>query len=217
MEKIKSSILLIDDQPMLRNGVKQIINTVSFFEVIAETGSGTEGIQLAEKFHPDIILLDINIHDINGLEILSYLRARNISSRIIIFTVSNTKEDIITAFKNGADGYLLKDMEPEDFIKALKDISEGKIIMDEAISHIILNCMRYDRSQVVNQTHDISLLTPREHEIFHLLVQGLSNKFIANELGIVESTVKVHIKRIFKKLNFKSRMEMTVWYLQSKK
>ena len=81
------------------------------------TGSGTEGIQLAEKLHPDIILLDINIHDINGLEILRYLRARNISSRIIIFTVSNTKEDIITAFKNGADGYLLKDMEPEDFIK----------------------------------------------------------------------------------------------------
>ena len=217
MEKIKSSILLIDDQPMLRNGVKQIINTASFFEVIAETGSGTEGIQLAEKLHPDIILLDINIHDINGLEILRYLRARNISSRIIIFTVSNTKEDIITAFKNGADGYLLKDMEPEDFIKALKDILEGKIIMDEAISHIILNCMRYDRSQVVNQTHDISLLTPREHEIFHLLVQGLSNKLIANELGIVESTVKVHIKSIFKKLNFKSRMEMTVWYLQSKK
>ena len=94
MEKIKSSILLIDDQPMLRNGVKQTINTASFFEVIAETGSGTEGIQLAEKLHPDIILLDINIHDINGLEILSYLRARNISSRIIIFTVSNTKEDI---------------------------------------------------------------------------------------------------------------------------
>ena len=179
--------------------------------------AGIEGVKLAQTLDPDIILLDINMNDVSGLEILRYLREKNISARIIMFTVSDAKEDIVTALKTGADGYLLKDMEPENLLKALKDISEGKIIMEEAISHIILNSMRYDRSQVANQTHDISLLTPREHEIFHLLVQGLSNKFIANELGIVESTVKVHIKRIFKKLNFKSRMEMTVWYLQSKK
>ena len=216
MENIKSSILLIDDHPMLRNGVKQLINTINDFEVIGETGSGIEGVKLAQTLDPDIILLDINMNDVSGLEILRYLREKNISARIIMFTVSDAKEDIVTALKTGADGYLLKDMEPENLLKALKDISEGKIIMDEAISHIILNSMRYDRSQVANQTHDISLLTPREHEIFHLLVQGLSNKLIANELGIVESTVKVHIKRIFKKLNFKSRMEMTVWYLQNK-
>ncbi|OCF97022.1 two-component system response regulator NarL [Gilliamella sp. wkB308] len=216
MEQIKSSILLIDDHPMLRNGVKQLINTVSHFEVIGETGSGTEGIKLAEKLDPDMILLDINIQNVNGLEILRYLREKNISSRIIMFTVSDAKEDIITALKSGADGYLLKDMEPEDFIKALKDIAEGKIIMDEAISHIILHYMRNSGEPTTKQIHDINLLTPREHEIFNLLVQGLSNKRIAKDLDIVESTVKVHVKSIFKKLNFKSRMEMTVWYLQSK-
>nr|WP_313903038.1 LuxR C-terminal-related transcriptional regulator [Gilliamella apicola] len=156
------------------------------------------------------------MNDVSGLEILRYLREKNISSRIIMFTVSDAKEDIITSLKTGADGYLLKDMEPEDFLKALKDISEGKVIMDEAISHIILNYMRDDKNQTTNQSHDINLLTPREHETFNLLVQGLSNKLIAKELDIVESTVKVHIKSIFKKLNFKSRMEMTVWYLQSK-
>lgn len=216
MEQIKNSILLIDDHPMLRNGVKQLINTINHFEVIGETGSGTEGIKLAEKLDPDIILLDINIHDINGLEILRYLREKNISSRIIMFTVSDAKEDIIAAIKNGADGYLLKDMEPEDFLKALKDIAERKIIMDEAISHIILNYMRNGKEPTTKQIHDVNLLTPREHEIFNLLVQGLSNKLIARELNIVESTVKVHIKSIFKKLNFKSRMEMTIWYLQNK-
>lgn len=216
MDQIKSSILLIDDHPMLRNGVKQLINTVSHFEVIGETGSGTEGIKLAEKLDPDMILLDINIQNVSGLEILRYLREKNISSRIIMFTVSDAKEDIITALKSGADGYLLKDMEPEDFIKALKDIAEGKIIMDEAISHIILHYMRHSGEPITKQIHDINLLTPREHEIFNLLVQGLSNKRIAKDLDIVESTVKVHVKSIFKKLNFKSRMEMTVWYLQSK-
>ncbi|MFQ1053490.1 two-component system response regulator NarL [Gilliamella apicola] len=216
MEQIKSSILLIDDHPMLRNGVKQLIHTVNHFEIVGETGSGIEGIKLAEEIDPDIILLDINIHDVNGLDILRALREKNISSRIIMFTVSNAKEDIITALKMGADGYLLKDMEPEDFIKALQDISIGKVIMDDAISHIILNYMRHSDEPTTKPIHDVNLLTPREHEIFDLLVQGLSNKLIAKDLDIVESTVKVHIKSIFKKLNFKSRMEITVWYLQSK-
>lgn len=216
MEQIKNTILLIDDHPMLRNGVKQLIGTDSHFLVIAETGSGTEGIQLAVTLEPDIILLDINMNDINGLEILRYLRRNNVSSRIIIFTVSNTKEDIITALKNGADGYLLKDMEPENLLKALHSIAEGKIIMDDSITYIMLDYMRYGDESTIKQSHDVNLLTPREHEIFNLLVQGLSNKLIAKELDIVESTVKVHVKSIFKKLNFKSRMEMTVWYLQNK-
>lgn len=216
MEQIKNTILLIDDHPMLRNGVKQLIGTDSHFLVIAETGSGTEGIQLAVTLEPDIILLDINMNDMNGLEILRYLHRNNVSSRIIIFTVSNTKEDIITALKNGADGYLLKDMEPENLLKALHSIAEGKIIMDESITYIMLDYMRYGDESTIKQSHDVNLLTPREHEIFNLLVQGLSNKLIAKELDIVESTVKVHVKSIFKKLNFKSRMEMTVWYLQNK-
>lgn len=216
MEQIKNTILLIDDHPMLRNGVKQLIGTDSHFLVIAETGSGTEGIQLAVTLEPDIILLDINMNDMNGLDILRYLRRNNVSSRIIIFTVSNTKEDIITALKNGADGYLLKDMEPENLLKALHSIAEGKIIMDDSITYIMLDYMRYGDESTIKQSHDVNLLTPREHEIFNLLVQGLSNKLIAKELDIVESTVKVHVKSIFKKLNFKSRMEMTVWYLQNK-
>lgn len=216
MEQVKSSILLIDDHPMLRNGVKQLIKTINNFEVIGETGSGLEGVMLAETLDPDIILLDINMNDVNGLEILRYLREKNISARIIIFTVSDAKEDIITAIKTGADGYLLKDMEPENLLKALIDISEGKITMDEAISPIILDYMRHGGGTTTSQSHNINLLTPREREIFNLLVQGLSNKLIAKELDIVENTVKVHIKSIFKKLNFKSRMEMTIWYLQSK-
>ena len=174
MENIKSSILLIDDHPMLRNGVKQLINTINDFEVIGETGSGIEGAKLAQTLDPDIILLDINMNDVSGLEILRYLREKNISARIIMFTVSDAKEDIVTALKTGADGYLLKDMEPENLLKALKDISEGKIIMDEAISHIILDYMRHGGGSTTNQSHDINLLTPREHEIFNLLVQGLS-------------------------------------------
>jgi len=215
MEQLKTTILLIDDHPMLRNGVKQLINTVPHFQVIGETGHGMEGIELAQKLDPDIILLDINMNDINGLDILRHLRSKNIASRIIMFTVSDDKADIITALKTGADGYLLKDMEPEDFLQSLQEVMSGKLLMGETTADIILSYMRGEQ-QVAKQTHDIDALTPREHEIFNLLVQGLSNKLIAKELYIVESTVKVHVKSIFKKLNFKSRMEMTVWYLQNK-
>lgn len=216
MEQIKNTILLIDDHPMLRNGVKQLIGTDNDFLVIGEAGTGSEGIKLAKSLEPDIILLDINMNDINGLTILHHLRTNNIASRIIIFTVSDAKEDIISALKNGADGYLLKDMEPEDFLTALHNIIIGKVVMNDAISHIMLDYMRHGNTPNEKQIHDVNLLTPREQEIFHLLVQGLSNKLIAKQLDIVESTVKVHVKSIFKKLNFQSRMQMTVWYLQSK-
>lgn len=216
MEQIKNTILLIDDHPMLRNGVKQLIGTDNDFLVIGEAGTGSEGIKLAKSLEPDIILLDINMNDINGLTILHHLRTNNIASRIIIFTVSDAKEDIISALKNGADGYLLKDMEPEDFLTALHNIIIGKVVMNDAISHIMLDYMRHGNTPNEKQIHDVNLLTPREQEIFHLLVQGLSNKLIAKQLDIVESTVKVHVKSIFKKLNFQSRMQITVWYLQSK-
>ncbi|WP_392561276.1 two-component system response regulator NarL [Orbus sturtevantii] len=215
MEQLNTTILLIDDHPMLRNGVKQLINTVPHFQVIGETGHGIEGIKLARALDPDIILLDINMDEMNGLDILRHLRNKNVSSRIIMFTVSDDKADIITALKAGADGYLLKDMEPEDFLQSLQEIMNGKLMMGEAIADIILRYMR-EEQPVTLQNHDMQLLTPREHEIFNLLVQGLANKLIARELNIVESTVKVHVKSIFKKLNFKSRMEMTVWYLQNK-
>ncbi|WP_392558529.1 two-component system response regulator NarL [Orbus mooreae] len=215
MQQFKTTVLLIDDHPMLRNGVKQLINTVENFQVVGETGIGSECVQLALELEPDIILLDININGVNGLDILRQLRENNISSRVIMFTVSDDRDDIITALKAGADGYLLKDMEPEDFLQSLQQVMSGKLIMDSAISNIIVNYMRGEE-HTTNQVHDVSSLTPREHDIFNLLVQGLSNKLIAKELNIVESTVKVHIKSIFKKLNFKSRMEMTVWYLQGK-
>ncbi|QIQ20382.1 two-component system response regulator NarL [Zophobihabitans entericus] len=214
MEQLETTILLIDDHPMLRNGVKQLISSASQFHVIGEAGTGQEGIIQAEQLEPDIILLDINLHDISGLDVILALREKNITSRIIMFTVSDDKQDIITALKNGADGYLLKDMEPEDFLLSLQKVADGKVMMNETISQIIFNHIRNKEDQ--EDAHDLNLLTPREQEIFDLLTQGLSNKLIGRQLNIMDSTVKVHVKSLLKKLNFKSRMEITVWYLQNK-
>jgi two-component system nitrate/nitrite response regulator NarL len=113
----RATILLIDDHPMLRTGVKQLVSMASDIQVIGEASNGEQGIALAETLDPDLILLDLNMPGMNGLETLDKLREKSLSGRIVVFSVSNHEEDVVTALKRGADGYLLKDMEPEDLLK----------------------------------------------------------------------------------------------------
>ncbi|WP_369309846.1 two-component system response regulator NarL [Providencia rettgeri] len=209
----KSTILLIDDHPMLRNGVKQLISLEPSLQVIGEAGDGKAGIQIAEEQDPDLILLDLNMPGMNGFETLDELRKRELSGRIILFTVSNYSDDLVNALKRGADGYLLKDMEPEELIVALKEAASGKLVVSPTLTSVLAESLRD------NPSHDesnIATLTPREADILELISQGLSNKMIARKLDIAESTVKVHVKHLLKKLNLKSRVEAAVWVLQQK-
>ncbi|MEQ5127693.1 two-component system response regulator NarL [Providencia zhijiangensis] len=209
----KSTILLIDDHPMLRNGVKQLISLEPSLQVIGEAGDGKTGIQIAEEQDPDLILLDLNMPGMNGFETLDELRKRELSGRIILFTVSNYSDDLISALKRGADGYLLKDMEPEELIIALKEAASGKMVVSPTLTSVLAESLRENQSQ--NES-DAAALTPRESDILELIAQGLSNKMIARNLDIAESTVKVHVKHLLKKLNLKSRVEAAVWVLQQK-
>lgn len=209
----KSTILLIDDHPMLRNGVKQLISLESSLQVIGEAGDGKTGIQIAEEQDPDLILLDLNMPGMNGFETLDQLRKRELSGRIILFTVSNYSDDLVNALKRGADGYLLKDMEPEELIVALKEAASGKLVVSPTLASVLAESLRDNTTQDDN---NITSLTPREADILELISQGLSNKMIARKLDIAESTVKVHVKHLLKKLNLKSRVEAAVWVLQQK-
>ncbi|MEQ4623011.1 two-component system response regulator NarL [Providencia vermicola] len=209
----KSTILLIDDHPMLRNGVKQLISLEPSLCVVGEAGDGATGIKIAEEQDPDLILLDLNMPGMNGFETLDELRKRELSGRIILFTVSNYGEDLVSALKHGADGYLLKDMEPEELIVALKEAASGKMVVSPALTSVLAESLRDNRPQTEN---NLLSLTPRETNILDLISQGLSNKMIARKLDIAESTVKVHVKHLLKKLNLKSRVEAAVWVLQQK-
>ena len=120
-----ASILLIDDHPMLRTGVKQLVSMAPDITVVGEASNGEQGIELAESLDPDLILLDLNMPGMNGLETLDKLREKSLSGRVVVFSVSNHEEDVVTALKRGADGYLLKDMEPEDLLKALQQAAAG--------------------------------------------------------------------------------------------
>ncbi|STU70200.1 nitrate/nitrite response regulator protein [Klebsiella pneumoniae] len=172
----RATILLIDDHPMLRTGVKQLISMAPDIQVIGEASNGAQGIELAESLDPDLILLDLNMPGMNGLETLDKLREKSLSGRVVVFSVSNHEEDVVTALKRGADGYLLKDMEPEDLLKALQQAAAGEMVLSEALTPVLAASLRANRA---TSDRDISQLTPRERDILKLIAQGLPNKMIA--------------------------------------
>ncbi|HBI8157594.1 TPA: two-component system response regulator NarL [Escherichia coli] len=204
-----ATILLIDDHPMLRTGVKQLISMAPDITVVGEASNGEQGIELAESLDPDLILLDLNMPGMNGLETLDKLREKSLSGRIVVFSVSNHEEDVVTALKRGADGYLLKDMEPE----ALHQAAAGEMVLSEALTPVLAASLRANRATT---ERDVNQLTPRERDILKLIAQGLPNKMIARRLDITESTVKVHVKHMLKKMKLKSRVEAAVWVHQER-
>jgi two-component system, NarL family, nitrate/nitrite response regulator NarL len=205
------TLLLIDDHPMLRNGLKQLIALDERLQVVAEAGNGAQGVALAQQHDPDLILLDLNMPGLNGLDTLTRLREAPLSGRVVVFSVSDEEEDVVNALQRGADGYLLKDMEPEALLKALHQAAAGQIVLSEALTPMLVTRLRDARPA---RPRDITQLTRREREILQLISDGMTNKAIARKLAISESTVKVHVKYLLKKMNLKSRLEAAVWALQ---
>lgn len=202
-----ASIMLVDDHPLLRKGLKQLIAMEDDMRVVAEASSGADALKLAEEYDPDLIVLDLNMQGMDGIQTLKTLRDKGVSSRIIILTVSDADDDVVAAITNGADGYLLKDMEPELLLEQIHRAVTGKMVLSEAITEILATALRQPKS--VNS--QLSSLTNREYEILSLIAQGMSNKMIARELDISDGTVKVHVKHLLKKLGLRSRVEAAVW------
>ena len=150
----------------------------------------------------------------DGIETLQAMRAAGVSARIIMLTVSDNDEDVIAAITNGADGYLLKDMDPEDIIDKICQATLGKMVISERLTEVLASAIRKPQKQSVNL---LSSLTSREAEILKLIAKGLSNKLIARELDISDGTVKVHVKHLLKKLNLRSRVEAAVWMVNHQK
>ena len=205
-DKIK--ILIIDDHPLMRRGIKQLIELEKNFEVVGDAGSGNEGIALALKTQPDLIILDLNMKGLSGLDTLKSLRNEDVDARIVILTVSDAKNDIFALIDAGADGYLLKDTEPDTLLGQIKQIAQGEVILSDSIKDLLL-----ERSSSQDPIH---ALTDREMDVLQLIAKGLSNKQIAAQLFISEENVKVHIRNLLRKLNVHSRVAATVLYLNTK-
>ena len=202
------TLLIVDDHPLFRKGVIQLIQAAPEFKFVGEAASGKEGIQLAHRLQPDMILLDLNMKDMNGVEVLKSLKDAGLDSRVIMLTVSDQAEDLMAALQAGADGYLLKDMEPEDLMQQLGEAARGRITISERLTQLLVASLR-DRNRPTSLAE--AGLTEQECRILDHLVDGKSNKLIARDLGIAEGTVKVHVKHLLKKLNLRSRVEAAVW------
>jgi len=202
-------VLVIDDHPLFRKGVVDLLSMDSSFQLVGEAANGEEGLELAQQLKPGLVLLDLNMRGVDGVETLRRLRAMEGSQpKVLILTVSNAEEDIVRALRAGADGYLLKDMEPEEILSYLRSALSGGVAIGPELTGILARALREETATV---EPDRVSLTPREKQILALLAEGQSNKLIARELDIAVGTVKVHVKNLMKKLGLRNRVEVALW------
>lgn len=205
------TILVIDDHPLMRKGILQLIAMEPSLRLVGEAGDGQTGLELACRLRPDLILLDLNMRGLSGMEALKALKAADLDTRVIILTVSDSEEDVVGALRLGADGYLLKDMEPEEVLHSLRTAASGQIALGERVASILADALRHETP---SKSPSNARLTEREREILALIATGYSNKLIARHLKITEGTVKVHVKHLLRKLNLGSRVEAAVWAIK---
>ncbi len=201
--------MLVDDHELIREGIKQIIELEEDINVIAQTGDGEEAVELAMKYNPDVILLDINMPKMSGIDVLRRLKDLGTTSRIIMLTIHNDREYLLETMKVGADGYVLKDSDAEGLVKAIRDVKSGKTYIQPSIASLLIE--NEERDEGNGDIRKIAALTKREYEVLTLIAEGLSNKDIADRLYISEKTVKNHVSSIFKKIEVNDRIQAAIF------
>lgn len=202
------TLLLVDDHPMMRRGLRQLIELETDLTVVGEANNGLEACELVQQLAPDLVVLDNNMPQLNGVETLKRLRELGFTGKVLLFTVSDAEHDVRDAMRFGADGYLLKDMEPEHLITRLREVLSGILVVSPTLTTVLAQALRAPQSA---SSLD---LTDRERQVLKMVAGGLSNKMIGNKLGITEGTVKVHVKNLLHKLGLRSRVEAAVWALE---
>ena len=205
------SVLIVDDHPLFRKGLAQLLKTVNGFRLVGEAAGGVEGMEMARELQPDLVLLDLNMRDLGGLDVLRQLCSLPCEPRVVMITVSDQGEDVVAALRGGADGYLLKDMEPEEMVAALIKVAAGQVVIPSQLNHLLAAALR---DELRPQSYVSAGLTEQEVRILEKISAGLSNKMIGRELAIAEGTVKVHVKHILRKLKLRSRVEAAVWAVE---
>ena len=202
-------VLIIDDHTLFREGLESLLSRRQI-EVVASVGNGNDGIRLVDELQPDIILLDMRMPEINGLGVLSQLQEKAVKIPIVVLTTSTDERDLVESLRSGAHGYLLKDMDPDSLVIALRDIVDGKTVVAPTLAPVLAKVVQGNFPELDEGNSPFEHLTPRETEILSLLAEGQSNKVIARNLGISDGTVKLHVKAILRKLNIHSRVEAAV-------
>ncbi len=197
------SLVIIDDHTLFRTGLYELL-TGRDLNVVGMTGSTDEALGLVEQHKPDVVLLDLRMGEVGGLEVLEQIHQQNPEQRVVILTTSIEKGDVLKALKLGAVGYLLKDMDPDHLVELLKRAKQGETVVAQEFTGLLARAAVVKDEPKAGNAYN---LTPREMDILKHIARGESNKHIASELGIVDGTVKLHVRAVLKKLGVQTRVQ----------
>lgn len=210
MNKKQIKVLIADDHALMRQGLKQILELEDNIEIIAQASNGEEAIHETQTHKPDVILLDINMPKLNGIEALRRLRSMGVESKVIILTIHDDKEYLYETLNIGANGYVLKDADSDSLVKAINDVMDGKSYIQPSIANLLVSEIRSKENKSEDEIK-IEALTKREYEVLTLIAEGLNNKEIAARLFISEKTVKNHVSNIFRKIDVSDRIQAAIF------
>ncbi len=205
----QKSIIIIDDHPLFREGLKSIIGRDAQFKVVGEAGSGHEGFEMAKKLKPDLVVVDISLPDQSGIQLTRDLRELLSETKILVVSMHSKIDYIAEAFQAGATGYVVKESASERLLQGLKSVAKGDYYLDSSVSHAVVeNLMKSPLKAAKITDADYATLTPREQEVMRFLAEGLSSKAVAEKLFISPKTVENHRANIMNKLGLHSTIEL---------
>jgi len=206
-------VLIADDHPLIRSGLRALLGREKEFEVVGEAADGYQALELVEQLKPDVVMLDVSMPRLNGIDVAKKISATTPSTRIIIVSIHSDESYVLRALNVGARAYILKDSAEDDLIRAVRSVHAGKSFFSPAISRMLLDdYVRRLAKQGIEDSYD--LLTPREKEVLSLLAEGLANKEVARKLGISVRTAETHREHLSHKLNILTVSGLTKYAIQ---
>jgi DNA-binding NarL/FixJ family response regulator len=213
---VTTRILLADDQPLLRMGFRMVLESQDDLVVVGEASDGDEAVRMTAELDPDIVLMDVRMPGVDGIEATSRIVGRGLRSRVIILTTFDLDEYAFAGLRAGASGFLLKDVPPDDLLSGIRAVATGDAVVSPSVTRRLLDTFAHrlpGPSDVSDEPVDarLELLTAREREVLRELARGCSNAEIAAELVLSEATVKTHVRRILAKLGLRDRVQAVVY------
>jgi DNA-binding NarL/FixJ family response regulator len=208
-------VLIVDDDDLMRAGLRSVLSSDGTIEVVAEAGDGRAAIERVRELRPDVVLMDVRMPDLDGISATREVLAARPDLKVVILTTFEEDDYIFGALRAGASGFLLKRTSPEELIRALHTVAAGDSLLSPPVTRRVIERMAQEPARDASSSERLDVLTPREREVLELVARGLSNGEIAKAFVIEESTVKTHVKRILMKLRLRDRVQAVIFAYES--